>query len=250
MSDFFPPGPQANAIGQFEIGVSPIGTIPSFNWQDTVISQYANSPRLLQLLENLNGYLDQTENFDNFFDMIWNIDTAVGFGLDVWGRILNIKRTLPVDAGSYLGFEEALDLTEVGFNQEGFYSAPPATDNYALTDDAYRLLLLAKAAANICNGSIPALNRILMGLFPNRGNAYVLEGSGIDENYFGFQESGPGMAVGFNQEPFYADEIFTTAMHMRYVFDFALTPVEIAIVTSSGVLPTPAGVQATIVINP
>lgn len=252
MTDFFPPGPQAgsNAIGSFIIGVSPIGTISPFNWQDTVISQYGNSPRLLQLIENFNGYLDQSANLDAFFDFMWNVETAQGYGLDVWGRIVNIGRALSVDVGSYFGYEEAADDTLVGFGQEPFYAGPPATNNYLLTDDAYRQLILAKAAANICDGSVPAINRLLMNLFPDRGNAYVQEGSGIDEDYLGFTESGPGMAVGWNQEPFYAGQVFMTAMHMRYVFEFGLSPVELAIVTQSGVLPTPTGVKATVVINP
>lgn len=251
MTDFFPPiRAGSNAIGSFTIGVSPIGTITPFNWQDTVISQYANSPRILTLLENFNGYFDQAANLDAFFDFMWNVDTAQGYGLDVWGRIVNVDRALSVDAGSYFGFEEPEDETEVGFGQEPFYAGPPVTDNYLLTDAAYRKLIMTKAASNICDGSVPAINRLLMILFEGRGNAYVQEGSGIDEDYLGFAESGPGMAVGFNQEPFYAGQIFTTAMHMRYVFDFALTPVELAIVEQSGVLPTPTGVKATIVINP
>lgn len=254
MSDpgLFPVGPLpgSNAIGQFQIGVSQVGSIP-FPWQKTVISQYANSKRLLNILASFAAYMDQSENLDNFFDKMWNIETAEGYGLDVWGRIVGLNgRALTVDSGQYLGFEEAEDEDLQGFNQQPFYSGPPTTDNYLLTDDAYRQLILAKAAANICDGSIPAINALLMNLFPGRGNAYVQEGSGIDEDYLGFAESGPGMAVGFNQEPFYAGQAFTTAMHMRYVFDFGLTPVELAIVNQSGVLPTPTGVKATIVINP
>ena len=38
-------------------------------------------------------------------------------------------------------------------------------------------------------------------------------------------------------------------MVMTYTFDFPLSPVEIAIVSQSGVLPRSTGVSATIVIN-
>ncbi len=251
MTGLFPvqPLPGSNAIGSFQIGVSPIGTIP-YPWQKTIISQYANSQRMLAVLGSFAAYMDQAENIDNFFDKMWNIETAEGYGLDVWGRILNIKRTLAVTDGDFLGFNEAEDPAFQGFGQAPFYSGPAITDNFSLSDDAYRLLLLAKAAANICDGSIPSINALLMLLFPGRGNAYVQDGSGINENYLGFAESGVGMAVGFNQEPFYSGQAFTTAMHMRYVFEFLLTPVELAIVTQSGVLPTPTGVKASVVINP
>ena len=91
--------PGSNAIGEFTIGVSPIGDIPPFNFWDTIISQYANSAILTQLIANMDAYLDQTENFDNFFDDIWNIDTAQGYGLDLWGRILGVTRYVTVGTG-------------------------------------------------------------------------------------------------------------------------------------------------------
>jgi len=248
-SYFFPAGQPPSPIGEFDIGNSQIGRCSYFNWQDTVISQYANSPRLLQIIENVFNNLDQTINIEDFFSKMWSIDSAEGYGLDVWGRILGISRTLPVDAGSYFGFAEANDDTLVGFDQEPFYNGPPVTDNYALTDSAYRLLLLAKAAANICDGSIPAINQLLMNLFPFRGKAYVQEGDGLDSNYFGFAETGEDFSQGFDQEPFYTGQAFSS-MNMRYVFEFSLTPVELAIVNNSGVLPTPTGVNAIVVINP
>lgn len=248
-SYFFPPSTAAMPIGQFAIGVSPIGPVQPFYWQSTVISQYGNSQRLLQLIENLNGYLDQNANIDAFYRQMWSIDNAEGYGLDVWGRILGIERVLPVDFDSYFGFGEAGDPTEDGFGQQSFYAGPPTTSNFALSDPAYRVLLLAKAAANICDGSIPAINRLLMNLFPGRGNAYVLEGDGIDSSYFGFGETGDMFTEGFGQEPFYTGQDFSQ-MQMRYVFEFSLTPVELSIVNNSGVLPTPTGVHATVVINP
>ncbi len=250
ITDFFPTPyrPGSNYIGAFTIGVSPIGSINPLPWQDTVLSQYANSPRLMTLIANFADYRDQTRNFGAFYDNIWNIDTAVGAGLDVWGRIVNISRVLTVDAGEYFGFQEALPDSS-GFGQQPFYSGPPSTTNYLLSDDAYRQLILAKAAFNICDGSIPAINRLLMQLFPDRGNAYVQEGLGLDERYFGFAEAGTVTSTGFDQEPFYSGQAFTV-MSMRYIFDFALSPVERAIVNQSGVLPTPCGVTAQIVINP
>lgn len=251
MGDFFPAEfvPGSNAMGLFTIGVSPIGTIDPFVWQDTVISQYANSARLLGLIENFDSYLDQTENMDAFFDNIWNIDTAVGYGLDVWGRILGVKRTLQVPSGRYLGFNEAGVFAVDGFNQSPFYAGAPITSNYDLTDDAYRVLLLAKALANICDGSIPAINRLLMLLFAGRGNAYVTEGIGSDYPYLGFGEALSENIMGFGQAQLYAGESFGL-MQMTYTFKFQLTPVEVAIVNQSNVLPTPCGVLATIVISP
>jgi hypothetical protein len=248
MADTGPPYPRPpagipNGLGQFAIGISPMGDYPPFDVWRTVISQYANSPALTQLIGNLFAYLDQTANFDAFFDYIWNVDTAQGYGLDIWGRIVGVNRVLQVTAGDWFGFEEATPGSDP-FGQGSFYSGTTLTSNFALSDEAYRRLIFAKMAANITNGSIPAINQILLGLFPNRGNAYVTEG-GNDGTWFGFQES--LNSVGFNQASFYAGSAIAT-MTMTYTFEFELTPVELAIVQNSGVLPKPTGVSASVVI--
>lgn len=210
-----PPAPGSNGIGLFSIGISPVGTIPPFDWWATVLSQYANSVTLTSILKNFFECIDQTANFDAFFDNIFNIDTAVGYGLDVWGRILNVSRTLHIPGTFYFGFNEASSGDEVlGFNQGPFYGGEASTQNYNLEDQPFRLLLLAKAASNISDGSIKSINAILSSIFPGRGNAYV-----IDNN----------------------------DMSMVYNFTFSLSTVELAIVQQSGVLPTPTGVSATVV---
>ena len=135
----------SNAIGSFVIGVSPLGDIPPFDVWRTIISQYANSPILTRLIEDIFDYLDQTANFDAFFDFIWNVDTAQGYGLDVWGRIVGVNRILQVQVGDWFGFKEATPGSDT-FGQGPFYSGAPLTNSYALSDEAYRLLIFAKAA--------------------------------------------------------------------------------------------------------
>jgi hypothetical protein len=182
------------------------------NWRQTVISQYNNSQTLLSLLESINEWISPDTNYENFFTLILNIDTAVGYGLDVWGRIVGVIRTLQVTSGMYFGFAQQDDEELVGtFGQAPFYSGETVTSNFSLTDDAFRQLILAKAAANITDGSIPSINAILMNLFSNRGNCWVSD----------------------NQN-----------MTMTYNFNFVLQPFEIAIVTQSGVLPRSTGVKA------
>jgi Protein of unknown function (DUF2612) len=203
-----------NAIGKFTIGVSQIGDYPLLDFWNTIISQYANSPILTQLIANMFQYIDQTANVIAFFDNIMNIDTAAGPGLDLWGRILGVGRVLTIPATSFFGFEEQGVAGVAGFNQAPFFSGTLSNNNFALSDDSYRVLLLAKALANITSGTIPALNQILLNLFPGRGNAFVTD---------------------------------LGNMQMTYTFNFVLSPVEQAIVTASGVLPKPVGVSLTIV---
>lgn len=174
----------------------------------TVLSQYANSPLLTTLVDDFAQWLDPASRFDAFYSMIWNIDSAQGFGLDIWGRILGVDRVLQVPAGVYLGFDQDADAKPFGFGI--LYGGGRSTDNVALTDTAYRTLLLAKAALNITDASIPAINTILLNLF---GNGYVRDN--LD-------------------------------MTLTYVFSQTLTPLQTAIVFQSGVLPKPCGVSFTV----
>lgn len=182
------------------------------DFEKTIISQYGNSPTILQLVQNMNAYLDPRADFDAFFDYVWNVDTAQGFGLDIWGRIVNIRRELQIpNAPVYFGFKDALPGS-YPFNEAPFYDGtPPATQTYKLSDDAYRKLILTKALANIASSNAPSLNQLLQNMFADRGRCYVNDMGG---------------------------------MQFRYTFEFDLTSQEYAIVTQSGVLPRPAGVNA------
>ena len=279
-----PPAEGSNAIGRFEIGVSPVGDIPHFDVWTTILSQYANSPILTGIIENAAEAIDQTENLNAFYDNIWNIASAVGYGLDVWGRIVGVERNIQVQVTEWFGFSEAepgslsFDNTQAfyyspalgfaeGFTPFGqgsfdlaqqwvsngqtqgggaFYNGQSLTSIYALPDTSYRTLIYAKAAFNITNGSIPAINRILMTLFPGRGNTFVREGYG-GLAYFGFIEQ--QNADTFGQGLFYLAEP-VPSMTMEYVFQFKLSSVEYSIVATSGVLPKSTGVLASISIEP
>lgn len=202
-------GPGSNGIGSFVIGISPIGTIPTFNPWTTIIAQYANSPVITSLIESFNAAMDLTKPLDDFYDMIWNIQTAVGYGLEVWGRIVGVQRAIQIPGNvSLFGFNEA-GSSWTGFGQGGFFSGQSISQNYVLSDSDFRTLILAKAAGNISDGSIPAVNQILLTLFPNRGACYVADGLN---------------------------------MSLTYTFKFQLTAPELAIVSQLNVLPNAAGV--------
>jgi hypothetical protein len=214
-----------------------------FNVSDTIISQYANSPIMTSILTSFSEAIDPTADFDLFYQNVWNIDTASGPGLDLWGRIIGVNRLLPLATSSYFGFAES---GSVGFGNGPFYSGQTLTQNYYLSDDAYRLLLLIKAATNITDGSIKATNAALMALFPGRGNAYVQE-TLTSAPYFQFGES--PTSTGFGTNPFYLGSTIEL-MKIKFMFDFQLQDFEIAIIEQSGVIPRPTGVGITVVITP
>lgn len=185
--------------------------IERFDVTTTVLAQYANSPTLRGIVDDISAWLDDADQFNTFYAYVWDISTAQGFGLDIWGRILGVGRVWPIETGAYLGYNEAeTGTTEpFPFNQGVFWTGDPQTTNFALSDDAYRRLLLAKAYANILDGGTYAINRLLQLMFPDRGNAYVIDGND---------------------------------MTMTYKFEFALTPVDLTLIDNAGVLPQPAGI--------
>ena len=190
---------------------------PLFDWEATVISQYQTSPTLLQLIQNMETYVDPLTNLDNFYVDMWNIYSASGYGLDVWGRIVGVTRVVRVPTPTaFLGFEQAAPGVKPYDFGILFDGSQALTENFSLADDAFRTLILAKALANICNGSIPAMNQILINLFNGKGygNVYVTDGED---------------------------------MTMTITFTNAPSPVDLAIISTSGVFPRPAGVLLSVV---
>lgn len=194
----------------------PLPMIAPFDVDVTVISQYAQSPTILAIVEAMASALDPRLNLETFYAFVWNVDTAQGFGLDIWGKIVDVSRLLSIPGTSdVFGFY----TTDIPFDWQPWSQAPFAAGNsasstYLLPDDAYRILILTKALANIAATAAPALNRLLQNLFPGRGVCYVTDNGG---------------------------------MSMSFVFEFPLTQIEFAILTQSGALPHPAGVTYNVV---
>lgn len=184
-----------------------------YNWKDTVQKQFGSSTRLLQMISDFNQYIDPTVNLDAFYNNIWNVETATGYGLDVWGRIVGVTRVLQVGTTVNLGATGPAGTSGDSMNVAPFYSGGPTTTNYSLTDDAFRQLIYAKALFNISNGSTQAINNILMLLFGSSGQCWVID---------------------------------NLNMSMVYHFAFTPTPVQLAIISQSNVLPRPSGISATV----
>lgn len=189
------------------------------NVERTIISQYANSPTMGALIDNMNQYIDQRVNIQMFYDFVWNVDTAQGFGLDIWGKIVGVSRLLKIPSNTKtFGFSNAdFPPDWAPFNQGTFYRGVNSGSAFLLPDATYRTLILTKALANIVATTAASLNQLIRNLFPGRGVAYVIDNGG---------------------------------MSMTFYFEFALTPGEYAILTQSGALPHPAGVRFNVVVVP
>jgi len=215
------------------------------NWNQTILSQYANSPAMLGIISSFNAAIDPSVDIANFYANIWDVQTAVGYGLDVWGNIVGVSRQLMIpESGPWLGFSEQNPITQYvvdssgnqvvyngnnvaltiapnltsnqavqPFDQAPFYTKS-STQTYTLSDSAFRTLILTKALANVTNLTAPNINKLLQFLFAGRGRCYV--------NDLG-------------------------NMQMRYTFEFQLQPYEYSILTQSNAIPRPAGVKSFVV---
>lgn len=194
------------------------------SWQDTILKQYSASERILNIISTFDQAVTLDDFTDAFIKDVWDLTSNGSFGLDIWGKVVNISRyiTAEIDSDSF-GFFEAEDaspgLYPDVFNSSPFYGGVQETTNVRLGDDAYRTLILAKAFSNISIATIPEINRFLQMLFAGRGRAFV-------NNYF-------GMAIGI-----------TTF--------FELQPYERSILQNYDVMPIPSGVQLrlTQIVNP
>ena len=148
--------------------------------EQTILAQYANSPILLQLINNMNSYIDPTANLNNFYNQVQNVLTAQGYGLDVWGRIVGVSRTVPIPAGNNrFFFRESGVGTPFGPGGSGpLADGSTGTTLYRLGDTAFRTLVLTKALANISVASCPAINQMLQNLF-GVGSAFCSDLGGM-----------------------------------------------------------------------
>jgi Protein of unknown function (DUF2612) len=140
------------------------------NWTQTLLSRFASSPILVSLISSFNAAMDQTANINAFLQYIWDVRTAVGYGLNVWGKIVNVSRTIP--------------------------STLPTIPPITLGDADYQTLILVKAAANIGNATIPTLNKLLRLIFAGSGQVFVQDNLNMTLTYvFLFQPTIEQLAI-------------------------------------------------------
>lgn len=173
---------------------------------DTLLSQYANSPRIYAILSGLNDTINPSAQIEDFYNMVFNLDTAKGFGLDIWGRIVGISRNVPTSVGTddAFGFEDGF----TPFNDAPFATYSSKFTSFALPDSLYRQLIIIKAYANILYATAPNINKFLKYIFNKRAYYRVIGG-----------------------------------MHAEYVFEFQPSDFERLIIYRLGILPVPCGVS-------
>lgn len=136
----------------------------------TVQSQYAASPHIRKLVDSFWEAINPDADIESIYQNMVDPDTAVGFGLDVWGRIVAIGREYASKdtTNPYWGYEPPEGV--VNTRMRNFGNAPfykEVTGKVKLSDDAYRTYIFLKAMINIGDGSLASLNRMVHTLFPS-----------------------------------------------------------------------------------
>jgi hypothetical protein len=111
-----------------------------------ILSQYAASPAMNSILRAFRKEMSPRGDCLLFFENIFNVDTAKGIGLDIWGRIVAIGRTIEDPLTGY---------------------------SLTLDDERYRRLILYKALSNINQSTIPALSTLINILYPKAPGAVI-----------------------------------------------------------------------------
>ena len=183
------------------------------NLEETVLAQYANSPILMQLINNMNAYVDPTANLNNFYNQVWNVLTAVGYGLDRLGRVVGVNRTINIPfSATDFAFRESGAATPLGPGGSApFWDGSFSGQNFRLTDTSFWTLILVKALSNISVCSAQSINQQLTNLFGSQGRCYSFD---------------------------------LGNMQMQITFEFPLSLVDFYILTQSKALSRPAGVLA------
>lgn len=178
--------------------------------EETLMSQYANSPAIIGIIEGINDALDPNATTEEFYTMLWSLSTASSWGLDIWGRIVGVNRNVQMTDPEAISFGFKTNPTSQNFtpfNVAPFSSGGAGFSSYRLPDTLYKQLIIIKAASNILYATAPNINKYLQLIFTEK--AY-------------FQITGH--------------------MTAEYIFEFELTPFERLVVFTLKLLPEPCGV--------
>lgn len=176
------------------------------NIKDTIFSQYANSPRILKIISDLNDAIDPQYYIDDFYEYVYRLSTAKGFALDIWAIKVGVSRSAPMsDPNSKkFGYNPAYEP----FNTYPFSGSGSGFSSYQLPDSLLRELIIIKAATNIIYATAININKLLLMIFDGRRAYYNITGH----------------------------------MTSEYVFEFTLSPFERMMVYTLKMLPQPCGV--------
>lgn len=137
-----------------------------------VTGEHDDKPSFLATLTTLVQGFSDTNNTEGSFPSVFDLDLAVGPQLDSVGLWVGISRLLKTPiTGVYFSWD---GTTSVGWDS-GSWQGPydPSTGLSSLPDDAYRLLLKTKIAANNWDSTIPGAIAIYAIIFNGKRTVII-----------------------------------------------------------------------------
>jgi len=142
------------------------------DYTDLVTSAHNDKPNFLAVLAAvLQPFVDEINTLESIPEM-FDLDVAVGDQLSTVGQWIGLGRSLKVPIG---GIYFSFDTAGSGFDQGVWFDpGDPVEGAISLDDDNYRLMLRAKIAANLWDGSLGDANTRLSALFTG-GSVRVID---------------------------------------------------------------------------
>jgi uncharacterized protein DUF2612 len=164
-----------------------MSTVQEFDYsvdvEAALLWQYSNSPNLLSIITQMQAWYDenQTEFWTDWFNNVFNLQTANQFGCSVWAIILDIPIIVatspsnPEIPGIFFSSEHA------NFSNGNFFN----NNNSAvqLTVAQAIIVLRMRYYQLTSRGTVPEINAFLADLFSDLGPAYVLDGYNMTAEY-------------------------------------------------------------------
>lgn len=176
--------------------------------------QYEKAVRLRGLLEAKQLWYETQHSafWSDWIRDVFDLRTANDFGLSVWARILNVPLLAFAPAS---GLRPVFGFGDENLNFENGNFGRDVDAALSLTTEQRRLALRLRYFQLVTRGTVPEINAFLSSLF--EGDVYVLDGGD---------------------------------MTATYVFGFLPDPSVTFVLEQFDLLPRPAGVRVSILINP
>ena len=142
---------------------------PTIDLKQCLLWQYQNSEKLKSLILSKQDWysVHQAQFWQDWYDKVFNIDTANDFGLSVWGQILNFSRNVTAKDGSL----------------------------HYLTTEQYRMILKGQMLRFGMGASAPEINKWLSVVFAGKGVCYCIDSYDMTAIPFVFLPSASGCRI-------------------------------------------------------
>lgn len=162
----------------------------SVNLLKALLWQYNDAVNLQSILESKQDWykINQSEFWQNWFDDVFNLDTATEFGLSVWAIILNVP--IIVIVGESIPTKPTYGFGSFNQNFENGNFSRSAGGAVSLNREQARIVLKLRYYQITTRGTVTNINLFLKNVFADYGRVYIRDNLDMTITYvFTFQPS-------------------------------------------------------------